>query len=168
MGAVPADRFGWPDSNDHQHLIEADPPTMTDSSAAPCPHLITTKKEFSEGLQYLRERSAFSYRKAGAEIDRPATTISGWCNGHHLPYQRDNDVVRDLLTLLGAEPVEAWMEALARVRDNERRRKRRLTVRPGRATSPVTPSQPTRSNRSWSRWFRWLSPTQSTEQPRRT
>ena len=65
---------------------------------APAP---TTRDAFTATLNGLKSSSSFSYQALSGVIDRPVSTVRGWCTGRHLPYPRDNEVFEHLLRTFG-------------------------------------------------------------------
>ena len=61
---------------------------------------------FGERLDELKRSSTFSYKRLAEMLNRPTSTIHGWCSSKHLPYARDNDAFLELLVVLGASPQE--------------------------------------------------------------
>ena len=67
-------------------------------------------------LAELRVASGKSFARLARELDRPRSTIHGWCTGHHLPFPRDDDVFGRLVVELGVDDPAPWVDALRRVR----------------------------------------------------
>ena len=61
---------------------------------------------FGERLDELKRSSTFSYKRLAEILNRPTSTIHGWCSSKHLPYARHNDAFLELLVVLGAAPDE--------------------------------------------------------------
>jgi len=108
----------------------AEPGTWGDGSAEPAS--ITDRVGFANELSRLRERAGKSIRALARELDQPPATIGGYCSGQHLPGVAQTEQFRHLLAHLGvtdAPAVDAWIEALVRVRA-------RPGPRPGGERSP--------------------------------
>jgi len=80
---------------------------------------IRSKRDFAAALKTLRDDARIPFRTLARQLERPATTISSWCSGRHLPYQRDTQDVVRLLSLLGVVDTDPWIEALDRARLGE-------------------------------------------------
>ncbi|MGN6609334.1 MAG: nSTAND1 domain-containing NTPase [Jatrophihabitans sp.] len=84
---------------------------------------ITSRAEFVAALTALRERSGLSIRALAKAVDTPPATIGGHLSGRHLPTATQLPLLRRIVAACGVtDPaeVEAWVEALRRVRASER------------------------------------------------
>lgn len=95
---------------------ESPPRTAPDS--APGPEQIATRADFPSALAVARTRSGPLLRELGRVLGLPASTVSGWMTGRHLPNLRQLDQLRRLLAELGIAQGEheQWVESLQRVR----------------------------------------------------
>lgn len=77
-----------------------------------------TRDQFITKLSTLKKQSSLSYALLARKLGRPGSTINDWCNGKHLPYQRDNADFDRLLEILGVDPTERirWMQWLSELR----------------------------------------------------
>lgn len=80
------------------------------------PPIGATRAQFVQQLAELRAASGASFTLLGRTLDRPRSTIHGWCSGQHLPFPRDDHVFARLLLELGVDDPEPWLAALRRIR----------------------------------------------------
>ena len=82
------------------------------------PGSIDSRTGFAEGLASLRTGAGIPLRSLASAVDVPASTLSGWMTGKHLPNLRQLDLLRLVLAKMGVESAaqEQWVEALQRVR----------------------------------------------------
>ena len=107
--------------------------TATEITAAP-----PERQGFTAALGRLKAASSYSYQALAGEIDRPVSTVHGWCTGKHLPYPRDNDAFEKVLHLLGVDDTRSWMQTLGELRRNANGRRRDSLPNPYRGLEPFT------------------------------
>lgn len=83
------------------------------------PELVKDRAELAAALTRLRNRAGLSVREVAKQLNQPVSTIGGYLSGGHLPSISQTDLFRALLRTIGIEEdeqLEAWVEALVRVR----------------------------------------------------
>lgn len=78
---------------------------------------VATRAELATALSQLRDAAGMSYRRLASAIDSSSSTVNDWCAGRTLPFPAQDDVFAAMVTTLGADDPDAWLDALRRVRD---------------------------------------------------
>ena len=81
---------------------------------------IVDEGTFATRLDVLLARSPLSLRELAKRTGIPATTLSSWRKGRHLPYPRQRDALEQLLGELGVSDTEPWIEGLDAARMTKR------------------------------------------------
>ncbi|MEM9611648.1 MAG: helix-turn-helix transcriptional regulator [Actinomycetota bacterium] len=72
--------------------------------------------DFAAALDELLNAAGVPLRELARRVGTSASTLSGWRTGRHVPYPRQRAVLELLLTELGVDDVDSWLNDLDRVR----------------------------------------------------
>jgi WD40 repeat protein len=77
----------------------------------------TSRAQFVADLAARRSASGKSFAVLARELDHPRSTLHGWCRGDHLPFPRDDEVFARLLSAIGVDDPDPWLDTLRRLRN---------------------------------------------------
>lgn len=83
------------------------------------PSRISSTQELAEALTALRQRAGVSIRRLASITGVPSATLGGYFSGRHLPSVSQGSAFQDVLAALGVTgeaEVDAWLEAVRRLR----------------------------------------------------
>jgi tetratricopeptide (TPR) repeat protein len=109
---------------------------------------ITTRKQFVDALNELKDAAGKTVRGLAEETKIPQSTVGGYFSGRHVPAPKSAKAFGKVLRACGVpeDNVGAWVAAAARVRRNAGHHRRQVPTQRGRAKSadgePARPEAP--------------------------